>query len=986
MASTLTEQLTADGFDEEDLQELRLALVMTGGVSLAVWMGGSALELNRLLRGEDTTYVELLRLTRSVPRIDVIAGTSAGGLNGALLAYAISQDSAVDNLRGLWLELGAFEALLRKPTVANPPSLMRGDDYFLPQIRSAIAQLGNRPTDPGAVPMDLIITTTLLKAWPRGIPDSFGTIIQDADHRGEFTFRRADDGTTVRDDFAEPDIDYKLALAARCTASFPIAFEASFVPVHDSTPDPRRPDMEPHVNFGMNRWVIDGGVLANQPLRPALRAIFRQPASRQVRRVLAFVVPDPGEAVKIDPDDVTDVPELSEVGIASMIRLPRNQSISAELDAITDHNAKVDAQRRQRELMVNQLDPDGLAAAVYDQYRAMRGQELTRWLFNLLARGFSALELQDPKFVGEAPLRERARLREQLVEHLGALPPDSFPSTDDDVQRWFTTRDTAERAAGVVLDLLRRGLAASSPRHDPSRSGRTDIQAIRGVLSEQMLAAQRLRRPLTKDAELELAREAVTALREGRLARWANDTLPVVLGDPAALREIVQAISAQLIPAADAVRRACAQPPAHLAPAAETTSEYAERLVDGVPDRTTPLRRLLALEVAQLALGGDPIVEQRVELIQVSADAGNGLDPRDRAEDKLAGLQVAHFGAFYKRSWRANDWMWGRLDAVQRLVQVLLDPARLRQLGFGTLGALAEVERIAFKGLEPEDEEYLRTVPPRPWNAQTAADELAFLDHPETLPPAALPMCAQAIARRLQFGILQDELGQVSDAIGWDEDDGAAMSTAARYFRDEYAAAPDPLPAENAVALFKACKVGQEQIGDETASDLLARTATQTLAVATSAVSGESSGLPRPVRGPLRTLRGLALMIYLFVRHALSRQRAGALIATAALGAGATLVGVGLFVQIPGVLMIIGLGLLLGAVGLALLRGALLKLLGALAVGFLVAITPRVVGWIADSEDVWNVVDRIEPIVVVGGLLVAAYLIGRLSVRWPDEP
>ena len=80
--------------------------------------------------------------------------------------------------------------------------------------------------------------------------------------------------------------------------------------------------------------MIDGGVLANQPLRPALRAIFRQPASRQVRRVLAFVVPDPGEAVKVDADACRR-PELSEVGIASMIRLPRNQSISAELDELT---------------------------------------------------------------------------------------------------------------------------------------------------------------------------------------------------------------------------------------------------------------------------------------------------------------------------------------------------------------------------------------------------------------------------------------------------------------------------------------------------------------------------------------------------------------------------------------------------------------------------------------------------------------------------
>ncbi len=161
--------------------------------------------------------------------------------------------------------------------------------------------------------MELIITTTLLNAWPRGIPDSFGTIIQDADHRGEFTFRRGagesgDDGDEPRDDFTAGDIDYRLALAARCTASFPIAFEASFVPVDGETDKPMRPDMKQHANFGMSRWVIDGGVLANQPLRPALRAIFRQPASRQVRRVLAFVVPDPGEAVQVAADEDADGP------------------------------------------------------------------------------------------------------------------------------------------------------------------------------------------------------------------------------------------------------------------------------------------------------------------------------------------------------------------------------------------------------------------------------------------------------------------------------------------------------------------------------------------------------------------------------------------------------------------------------------------------------------------------------------------------------
>ncbi len=144
----LTEQITDEGFVEGDLQELRLALVMSGGVSLAVWMGGTAHELNRLHpRRRIPTYVELLKLTRTLPRIDVIAGTSAGGLNGALLAYAVSQDSAVEKLRGLWLELGAFEALLRPPT-SREPALAHAGRRVLPardpRARSSRSQTAPR--------------------------------------------------------------------------------------------------------------------------------------------------------------------------------------------------------------------------------------------------------------------------------------------------------------------------------------------------------------------------------------------------------------------------------------------------------------------------------------------------------------------------------------------------------------------------------------------------------------------------------------------------------------------------------------------------------------------------------------------------------------------------------------------------------------------------------------------------------------------------
>src|SRR3974377_2192657 len=44
--------------------------------------------------------------------IDVIAGASAGGINGAMLARALSHDLRMDSLRGLWIENADVTTLL----------------------------------------------------------------------------------------------------------------------------------------------------------------------------------------------------------------------------------------------------------------------------------------------------------------------------------------------------------------------------------------------------------------------------------------------------------------------------------------------------------------------------------------------------------------------------------------------------------------------------------------------------------------------------------------------------------------------------------------------------------------------------------------------------------------------------------------------------------------------------------------------------------
>ena len=48
--------------------ELRLALVLNGGVSLAVWMGGVAFELNRLVRETQALFIGVLLMLVAVLR------------------------------------------------------------------------------------------------------------------------------------------------------------------------------------------------------------------------------------------------------------------------------------------------------------------------------------------------------------------------------------------------------------------------------------------------------------------------------------------------------------------------------------------------------------------------------------------------------------------------------------------------------------------------------------------------------------------------------------------------------------------------------------------------------------------------------------------------------------------------------------------------------------------------------------------------------
>jgi hypothetical protein len=99
--------------------------------------------------------------------------------------------------------------------------------------------------------------------------------------------------------------------------------------------------------------------------------------------------------------------------------------------------------------------------------------------------------------------------------------------------------------------------------------------------------------------------------------------------------------------------------------------------------RDAVLARLLCLDIATFSLAGEAPreLDYPVELVQLSLQAASPFMRYTRtADDKVGGMAILRFSGFLKRSWRVNDWTWGRIDAATMLCQILLKPARLRRV------------------------------------------------------------------------------------------------------------------------------------------------------------------------------------------------------------------------------------------------------------------------------------------------------------------
>jgi hypothetical protein len=414
----------------------------------------------------------------------------------------------------------------------------------------------------------------------------------------------------------------------------------------------------------------------------------------------------------------------------------------------------------------------------------------------------------------------------------------------------------------------------------------------------------------------------------------------------------------------------------------------------------TKLFDLVATQRAMLPAGAD--IEQSLELVQVSADTRSLLAPDwQTAQQKLTGMQFHHFGAFYKRSWRANDWMWGRLDGAGWLVHVLLDPRRVRWI----VQARADEREGGANGPESGAQWFLRKLkalgaPDFPSSgyplsasgggsdqyltADMLLDELGFLDDSSKAIPSSIPWTSLWLAQAWQQRVLDEELDGLANSVidpqpGLKPDWSPASS---RTWAKKVLAARS---GDAKYALLKEDPVASETFFSDKGSPLMAHTIAKAAATASGA-AGSVRQLPGVIKPPLSTLRTLTLGGYQVVSLTRGIARwsiiAGAVLlvlGTAAAIQSATVFGVtGLIMAgIGGYLIVLGTWQISSRLLFALLS---VTLVGAV----LVLTTPVVREWLFGTEKdpglvgthaYWLGAQWWHPLIVVGAIALAVTVI-----------
>jgi patatin-related protein len=497
-----------------DVREIRAGVICFGGVSLAIYMYGNARELHHLAQASaalecDATKAESQcvgvtpgkafdTLDRSAKEyygalvdrwredgvrphfiIDVISGTSAGGINGVFLAKALTHNAPLDGLREIWFREADIARLAGRPWIVR--SLWRlirhraalGGDAWLQQLYLALEDMDREPTGPRLASLltpeqrlDLLVTATDFYGTERIL--EIGDPATSSELRYDHVFRFAA-GRDSRGNVPEGDFDgakkdkldnIALAFAARSSASFPVAFpairpEQLRKALRDETIDTIAladrlfkdriisTDGVTAKSVAQKLYLVDGGVLDNHPFGLAHNAVSRRTPRRETQRVYLYLEPDP-RVIRIEsPANPDQGPTPVEMFWNARTKIPGAQPITGDLLDIRQHNRSV---QRIAEILRND---DALART--ETYRAAGAEPRSNEPKSIAARVEEALGL-DKTALGQPDDLARDLSASKTMQRYRASGDEMPP--DPGLARIHAVRALVERDAASGAPLI----------------------------------------------------------------------------------------------------------------------------------------------------------------------------------------------------------------------------------------------------------------------------------------------------------------------------------------------------------------------------------------------------------------------------------------------------------------------------------------------------------------------------------------------------
>ncbi len=801
-------------------KELRIALVCFGGISLAVYMHGISKEVLKLVRASralheikdrglradasffdtfdaedaefdsEPVYFELLReVGREVELrviVDIIAGASAGGINGTMLARALSHDLRMDALRNLWIDNADVSVLLASEAragslskwfllpfiwiaaasgwvksiqdmeVRQKLSLFVRSRWFKPPLDGHVmarlmydAVTSMRPAQhlqasllPSGQSLDLFVTVTDYHGYEQLVQIHDPPLIHELEHRHilHFGYRRHANGK-VESDF---DLDNAagLAFAARATSSFPGAFPPARVLEMDEVVAerhgswPRRAEFlanefPDHVRAGIDPATvpfIDGSVLNNRPFQEAISAIHGRPAYREIDRRLLYIDPHPQSAVS---NRVQSTPGFFSTLRAALSDIPSTQPVTEELERVAQFNDQV---RRLRAIIdsarphVSDLVTKVVASAVD---RPVSSEDLRSWREQV-----NAHVAVDAGFTYQAYVRLKlASVRAfgaQVIVLLRGMPRQSPLSrmVSEIIDAWAVRRKIVyDSTYGAGLDFEAQSAGSFPPWVDYLLT--FDVKYRERRLQFLIEGQNRLYQLIGQDRFSGFSPQNVDRLKRDLYHRLDAIRLR---GNAEYYSADVRSLASEIFPCEPSVGQV------------ENIASYANAFVDRHGDKLDELIHRLGVDIDlkgatrdldSLLAGLDarewhaaarrevlinylgfpfwdvltfPIVgplgvnEFREILIdRISPDDAHALVRFDGA-DSLKGTAFGHFAAFLSRAYRENDYLLGRLHALDRLIDIVCDAAgketqarridvlALKRRGFGHILDLEETK------------------------------------------------------------------------------------------------------------------------------------------------------------------------------------------------------------------------------------------------------------------------------------------------------